>query len=1524
MLSQKYFRTLLIIFLVFILYFLSPLLGGKNNSSIENNSLENFISKINMNNIKEHINYFGSLNTRYTGYNSTYLAIRYIYEKLYSYGLKPFLENFTVLVPVEKRCELKVEVEGKSYQFTVHTFVPNLVQTSPTPLKGLSGRLIYVGDGGFKNIDGLNLTNSIALIKYNSGYNWLRLHNLGVKAAIFIEPYSTNRLESFNKFVYVNLYFPRVLIDRKSGLFLKEIVCSNKNVKANLIIQSSLEEKISSNIIVFIEGSEHPENTLVLAAYIDDWSPVPAIVPHKDSASGASVLLEISRLFSIYRPKMSVVIVFFTGHWQALAGPRAFIEEILEYFADKSISFHPIWNKTRPKFFLSLDLSTGSRDIAIIHSGGFYHISGPPVLGRSGQMYDGVYRLIQLEWRKMLENLIIKKCGYNIRIYYQMYDQPEGGDTFIESGESEYFTAIPYKYIADVEPWLQAGLPGYTLFTANDYRFSWFIPIEDRFNFENLIPQIYYAFSLSYLLANIFAYLYPPERTWGPTRFYFPEPFAPYVPGFTIFRGEVVEYNPLSPRQYEAFNKSCIVVIRDTEDRYNIFNYIFLKTLANGSFTVYGLGHHRGASPRVYEAKIYVINYSDGKIYYTNDLGRYGAKVISTTQAFQVRAGRYGWPYPVRFAVFETAQLVLLDLSYPQGFLDLCSTRSIYETKQFKDINIIIRDFESKSDADHFGYEIDHITGTLIAYVEPEVACEIEIYIRSQEGPIMLSVLLLNNSKAKPEGNGYILKKSGEYMLLNFSIQHYIKNLYYLSKSRIDVARKYDVYDAVSERSLRYLNEFMEKTYNASKKMKWSEIYYSSLLAWAWSQKLYISSRNLIQGSSTTTITYFLLLIPFAFVLERLLFEFIEGRKRMVAILLVIIVFISVLGVLHPGFQLVSNIATLYLGFTILIVSFIVAFLLFMDFKGVLSKIRRKRLGEHFVEVSRWDMMVYSLYYGVVNIKRHKYTSSLTIIAVVLMTISMVSLTSVVPYIITKVISMGSGAPFDGLVIRYVDYSNLPQRFVETISYLINENKTSLRVWLYSPIMSSGLFGETIVYSENSSSTIKAFLGIDKGESSRVQKIIFQGYANDLWMKYTENIIPCLISLNTAQDLKISRIPSHIKIWGIDFLVVGIFDPTAAADVMIDIDLKEITPINIWEMTQEKPIGTEPHIEWNNIIIVPTEKLIKFPGSIKSSYCIFSNRYEKISDTAKILSEMAVNMYLMVSRKSYVTGYLAYAGLAGIGWSTMLPPVILVSLIIFNMMFSLVYQRQRDTKILSSIGLAPLHVIGLFLAEAVTYALIASVIGYTIGILILKLLVPVMGPSFYPNYASSMVIIAIALSFVTTILPSIIPAIKIGSLVTPSFERKWRISTKPRENTWIIPTPIRAKKEEIIGLLLYIKEFLDEYRIERAHKTFASIDMAKLATSEIEGKKSIILRTKVMLYPWEAGLKQIVEVLALPEDTFYRITVSLKLFEGPRDVWIRSNRLFLDVLRKQLLLWRSLTPKNRKKYIERGKKYEGD
>jgi len=40
---------------------------------------------------------------------------------------------------------------------------------------------------------------------------------------------------------------------------------------------------------------------------------------------------------------------------------------------------------------------------------------------------------------------------------------------------------------------------------------------------------------------------------------------------------------------------------------------------------------------------------------------------------------------------------------------------------------------------------------------------------------------------------------------------------------------------------------------------------------------------------------------------------------------------------------------------------------------------------------------------------------------------------------------------------------------------------------------------------------------------------------------------------------------------------------------------------------------------------------------------------------------------------------------------------------------------------------------------------------------------------------------------------------------------------------------------------------------------------------------------------------------------------------GPRDRWARMHRHYVDLFRKQLLLWRSLPPAERQKYVEKGK-----
>jgi len=64
---------------------------------------------------------------------------------------------------------------------------------------------------------------------------------------------------------------------------------------------------------------------------------------------------------------------------------------------------------------------------------------------------------------------------------------------------------------------------------------------------------------------------------------------------------------------------------------------------------------------------------------------------------------------------------------------------------------------------------------------------------------------------------------------------------------------------------------------------------------------------------------------------------------------------------------------------------------------------------------------------------------------------------------------------------------------------------------------------------------------------------------------------------------------------------------------------------------------------------------------------------------------------------------------------SLLIPLIIAGLIIFNTMLSSIAERKKEIYIYTSLGLAPLHVGFLFLAEALTYGLMGSIFGYVVG-----------------------------------------------------------------------------------------------------------------------------------------------------------------------------------------------------------------
>ena len=77
------------------------------------------------------------------------------------------------------------------------------------------------------------------------------------------------------------------------------------------------------------------------------------------------------------------------------------------------------------------------------------------------------------------------------------------------------------------------------------------------------------------------------------------------------------------------------------------------------------------------------------------------------------------------------------------------------------------------------------------------------------------------------------------------------------------------------------------------------------------------------------------------------------------------------------------------------------------------------------------------------------------------------------------------------------------------------------------------------------------------------------------------------------------------------------------------------------------------------------------------------------------------------------------------------------------------------------------------------------------------------------------------------------------------------------------------------------------------------------------------LRAKVWLAPFDFGIMQWVDIRFCPAKEgaeFLEICVTMHRMAGEKTLWQRVNKSFINSLRKQLLVWRSLDEEAHRKY----------
>lgn len=266
-------------------------------------------------------------------------------------------------------------------------------------------------------------------------------------------------------------------------------------------------------------------------------------------------------------------------------------------------------------------------------------------------------------------------------------------------------------------------------------------------------------------------------------------------------------------------------------------------------------------------------------------------------------------------------------------------------------------------------------------------------------------------------------------------------------------------------------------------------------------------------------------------------------------------------------------------------------------------------------------------------------------------------------------------------------------------------------------------------------------------------------------------------------------------------------------------------------------------------------------------------------------------------------------------------PLAIAGLIIFNTMMGSIAERRREIHVYTSLGLAPVHVAALFLAEAMTYGLIGAVFGYVIGQGVGTLMMH-MGwlGGVTLNYSGSSAMMTLGLILLIVLFSALVPARLASRIAAPSIDRTWRVP-QPKDGRIIAQLPFTINKTAAEGALAYLAEFFDAHQ-EGSIGKFSSGKIETFVFEDESKRQSRGIKTVIWLTPFDLGVRQHLMLLIHPGqfEDIHEVQVILERLSGDDSSWYRMNRAFLTELRKQFLQWRSLTPQRMLEYVEESRK----
>ncbi len=1474
--------------------------------NISDSNLDFFLNKDLYNNVLERITVFANCGSRVTGYAGNYIAAQYIIDEFSKLGLNVTIQKFNVTVPIDFGSNVTV-ISPIERVLKGYAVWPNGIQTSP--VDSLEGTLIYVKGTSPEDFDQKTVKDSIVLMEFNSDSNWLYGADLGAKAFIFIEPSDSSISESMKKFVEAPIFFPRLLVKSEDGEMLKRLVLDDQSeVRVKISLRMEWRTVETQNIIAMINGTGNPEDVIVLASHYDSWSVVPAISCNAHDATGVSWLIELARYFSINRPVRSVMFVALSAHWQALAGEREFIDDF--YFSNQVQT-----GAIKPWIFVGLGpFSSDSSKIQLLYTSFYAGVGSTStnvpnrfswLLRRITQTY-----LFDPALRSVSQNLISVDFDPSLLVEERL------------STTSMWWGTIQQPIMLESEIPLSTGAIAFNILSSPVVTYHKFIgtTVNDLnlINMENLKPQFLLSgFIISSILNdNEWSIVWndvKPSRSRYEGSSLIPSQNAGYI----TLEGKILSFNN-SKGWYEAF-PNALVQVQGTSIN-NPLAKIITFADTDGNFIVKGITPYTLTYQKsAWKITAWGIDQKSGNILYAPDLGIQGSGVFSNI-VYPLSS-----PTKVSVVVAELRAITVFDLLDPRYFRQLVILDPRFNTivagEMFVSTNgfLIPLEFESKSNFLTYGSYYDLWETVGVVFVPPFSKSTFLFKIGgSGSSSLSWSIFISNSTDNAPEGQGISVSNSS--IVIPFSIYCMASDIYRATQSRYEQIMAYNVRSLSVEHALSEAQKNLALVEELYTNKSFSEAYGRAALAYAYVARAYNEVMAIINESGTSITTLFILAIIVSFALERVVVQAEKGLVRICYMAGFAVLSIIAMSLIHPAYTVMSNAVIANIGSILLIMFVISLVILFIEAEKMSKALSVKFLGKHSIEKARLGVVALASSVSTNFMRRYKLRSSLTFLTVFIVSASITSVVCMAPYVGVKISSKPVGAAqlmYKSQIFMQTSHGLPPDiSSSETITILRQILKDSYKVLprvVYFPqtYYGNGVYQE--VSSENKSIYVRCILGVSSNEGV-LQEVLTSGWFFTEFAKWS-----CILSTQQARALN-ATIGDVVRTGGYELTIVGIYDELLLSQFSEPNGLAFGIPDPSYNSQLAKdmvrPIDPGvpiPNLPWDLVLIVPEEFAISLGGAVHSIVILPLSPETSESVIQATSSEMAfvLDQNIAVAFGDSVSSVSRLLLYIVFGLESLVVLVVIATLNIMVTILSTIRERTKEIHVFAVTGLTPLGSMSIFILESVIYAIIGSFLGYFAGF---GLNAVFRGAGLLPkeipfNHISSTTMLTIVVIVSASFIMSLWPSFSASKSVTPSLLRKWEFTTKPHHDEWQIPIPSRASsKNEAVGILRFLKEYFDGAGAE-GHMFIIN------KTNEVSVEDATLTLT-IRQAPYELFIMSDVKIQFVQDTEGYSTLVYLKKTSGDRKAWIVSSYYFVDSLRKQLLLWRSLAVEDRRRFID--------